>query len=263
MRSRRRGARRSAQRTSYQESVGRSAAASACSTRAMTVLCALSRPRQASRCGCGRVLGESLTRAWRAGAGPGEERLVVDVDSFVREVHGHHKQGAAFGYTRLRGYHPLVATRAETRVLLHLRLRKGSANTQRVTLRFVDELVARLARAGAGGVKLWALRLLEREAAGAAGEGGLALLNRGAGDRAGTGAGRADPRARLADARRLPLDGRGADLRDPARRRRLVGRRVRTLAAQGELFPDWQHFPSLTTTTRRSGSSRPSTGRTR
>src|SRR3954466_12360843 len=29
-----------------------------------------------------RVLGDTLTRAWRAGAGPGEGRLVVDVDSF-------------------------------------------------------------------------------------------------------------------------------------------------------------------------------------
>ena len=33
-----------------------------------------------------RVLGETLTRAWQAGAGPGGERLVVDVDSFVGEV---------------------------------------------------------------------------------------------------------------------------------------------------------------------------------
>ncbi len=34
------------------------------------------------------LLGETLVRAWRAGAGPGEERLVVDVDSFVGEVCG-------------------------------------------------------------------------------------------------------------------------------------------------------------------------------
>ena len=50
-----------------------------------------------------RVLAESLTRAWTAGAGPGDERLVVDVDSFVGEVFGAKKQGAAFGYTRQRG----------------------------------------------------------------------------------------------------------------------------------------------------------------
>jgi hypothetical protein len=46
-------------------------------------------------------------RAWRAGAGPGRGRLVVDVDSFVGELYGRAKQGAAFGYTRRRGYHPI------------------------------------------------------------------------------------------------------------------------------------------------------------
>src|SRR6266516_8219520 len=59
-----------------------------------------------------RVLGEALTHAWRAGAGPGQERLVVDVDSFIGEVHGYEKQGASFGYTKRRGYHPLMASRA-------------------------------------------------------------------------------------------------------------------------------------------------------
>ena len=35
-----------------------------------------------------RVLDQALCRAWAAGAGPGEERLVIDLDSFVGEVHG-------------------------------------------------------------------------------------------------------------------------------------------------------------------------------
>src|SRR6266508_4767723 len=47
-----------------------------------------------------RVLAEALRRAWAAGAGPGEERLVIDLDSFVGEVHGYEKEGAASGYTR-------------------------------------------------------------------------------------------------------------------------------------------------------------------
>jgi Transposase DDE domain group 1 len=46
-----------------------------------------------------RVLAESLSRAWAAGAGPGEERIVIDVDSFVGEVYGYDKQGAGYGYT--------------------------------------------------------------------------------------------------------------------------------------------------------------------
>jgi hypothetical protein len=40
------------------------------------------------------VFADCVSRAWAAGAGPGEERLVVDVDSFVGEVCGNDKQGA-------------------------------------------------------------------------------------------------------------------------------------------------------------------------
>jgi len=61
-----------------------------------------------------RVLAETLSRAWVAGAGPGDTRLVVDVDSFVGEVYGYDKQGAGYGYTHKRGYHPILATRAQT-----------------------------------------------------------------------------------------------------------------------------------------------------
>jgi len=98
-----------------------------------------------------RVLAEALKRAWQAGAGPGKGRLVIDIDSFVGEVHGHAKQGAGYGYTRQLGYHPLLATRADTSEVLHVRLRKGAANTQRGALRFVDELLARVRKAGAAG----------------------------------------------------------------------------------------------------------------
>src|SRR5271163_4676798 len=101
------------------------------------------------------LLGQALERAWKAGAGPGGNRLVIDVDSFVGEVCGRLKQGASYGYTKLLGYHPILATRADTREALHIRLRKGSANTQRGIERFTDELIARVTRAGATGVKLF------------------------------------------------------------------------------------------------------------
>src|SRR5580692_875761 len=45
-----------------------------------------------------RVLAVCLQRAWAAGAGPGNERLIVDVDSFVGEVYGYDKQVAGYGY---------------------------------------------------------------------------------------------------------------------------------------------------------------------
>ena len=97
------------------------------------------------------VIAETLRRAWSAGAGPGDGRLVVDVDSTICEVHGARKQGAGYGYTHVLGYHPIVATRAETGEVLHARMRKGQANTQRGAKRFIEELIARVRRAGATG----------------------------------------------------------------------------------------------------------------
>jgi hypothetical protein len=97
------------------------------------------------------VVGRALQRAWVAGGGPGARRLVIDVDSTICEVAGKLKQGAAFGYTKVLGYHPILASRADTGEVLHARLRKGSANTQRGAKRFVEELIARVRRAGAAG----------------------------------------------------------------------------------------------------------------
>jgi hypothetical protein len=66
-----------------------------------------------------------LTRAWALGAGPDDEPMTIDMDSTICPVHGEYKQGAAFGYTKVLGYHPLLATRAETGEVLHVRFRKG------------------------------------------------------------------------------------------------------------------------------------------
>lgn len=101
-----------------------------------------------------RVLGQALRRAWKLGAGPGSGRLVIDVDSFVGEVHGHAKRGAGYGYTGKLGYHLIVATRAGTNEVLHVRMRDGRANTQRGALRFVDELITPVRKAGATGTIL-------------------------------------------------------------------------------------------------------------
>jgi Transposase DDE domain group 1 len=92
-----------------------------------------------------------LTRAWQAGARPGDGPMTIDADSTICEVYGHHKQGAAYGYTRKLGYHPLLATRANTGEVLHARQRTGKANTARGVPRFVDETIGRVRRAGAGG----------------------------------------------------------------------------------------------------------------
>ena len=198
-----------------------------------------------------RVLAETLRRAWQAGAGPGDRRLVVDVDSFVGEVFGHAKQGAAFGYTRTRGYHPIVATRAETGEVLHIRLRKGSANTSRGMLRFVDELIARVERAGATGPKLlradsgfWSAKTFARLArAGWSYSIGVRLQPqvRAAIEQISEAAWQtlADyPPTSIAQIAETTLAGQ-----------RLIVRRVRTLNAQGELLPSWEYFPFATNRT--------------
>ena len=195
-----------------------------------------------------RVLAETLTRAWKAGAGPGEGRLVVDVDSFVGEVHGYQKQGAAFGYTRVRGYHPMLASRAETGEVLHLRLRKGSANTQRGIVRFTDELIARVARAGANGVKLfradsgfWNVKVFERlERAGWTYSIGVRMTEAVAALVEQIGE---DAWTTIGD---YPDSGEAQIAETTLQGRRLIVRRVRTLGAQGELFPTWRHFPFVT-----------------
>jgi hypothetical protein len=86
-----------------------------------------------------------------AGGGPGASELVVDVDSTVCEVEGRHKHAAAYGYTKVLGYHPILASRADTGDIVQARMRKGSANTARGARRFIDETVARVRRAGATG----------------------------------------------------------------------------------------------------------------
>lgn len=198
-----------------------------------------------------RLLGECLQRAWKAGAGPGDGRLVIDVDSFVGEVCGRMKQGAAYGYTRLLGYHPILATRADTREALHIRLRKGSANTQKGIGRFTDELIARVERAGATGVKLlradsgfWNTKVFERlEKAGWQYSIGVKLIKT---VRAAVETIDETAWTKLDD---YPLDGEAQIAETVYAGRRLIVRRTRLLGPQAELWPDWRHFAFVTNRT--------------
>ena len=56
---------------------------------------------------------------------------MIDIDSFIGEVCSEQKQGAGYGYTKQLGYHPIMAVRSDTGEVLHIRNRKGKANTQR------------------------------------------------------------------------------------------------------------------------------------
>ncbi len=83
------------------------------------------------------------------GIGPGDRRLIIDVDSTICEVHGKKKEGAVYGHTGVLGYHPLTAIVSDTGEIVHHRLRKGSS--QRGNTRFIVETVNRVRRAGATG----------------------------------------------------------------------------------------------------------------
>jgi hypothetical protein len=195
------------------------------------------------------VVGETLRRAWALGAGPGAGRLVIDVDSTICEVVGKAKQGAAFGYTKVLGYHPILATRAGTGEVLHARMRKGSANTARGARRFVEELVARVRRAGATG------EIVLRVDSGFWSNETIALLGRldvrytmavRTGNDSVAGAIAAIDAGAWADIDYTP-DGQAQVAETTYKGRRLIVRRTRlTDKAQARLWPDWRHHGFLT-----------------
>jgi hypothetical protein len=189
----------------------------------------------------------SVRRAWAAGAGPEDQPMTIDVDSTVCEVHGHHKGGAAYGHTRQLGLHPLLATRADTGEVLHVRQRKGSANTARGAVRFTSELVARVRRAGATGALtmradsgFWSDRLI------------------GTCRRLGVSFSitvRQIPQVKEAIARIPQGDWVGIDYTSGGvaqvaettyKGDRLVVRRTRLIGPQAELWPDWRHHAFIT-----------------
>ena len=198
-----------------------------------------------------RVLDETLARAWAAGAGPGEERLVIDIDSFIGEVCGYKKQGTGYGYTKKLGYHPLLATRAGSSEVLHIRNRKGSANTQRGNERFVDELLARVRRAGARG------KILVRGDSGFENQKVFKKLDA-QGVEFSIGVkqhkGVRDAISQIGEDQWQPLEdypdtGEAQIAESTYGQWRLIVRRVRTLGEQGQLFDTWQHFAFMTNRT--------------
>jgi hypothetical protein len=193
------------------------------------------------------VLAETLRRVWSLGAGPGDDQTVVDLDSTICEVCGKTKQGAGYGYTRRLGYHPLLATLAATGEVLHARMRKGSANTQRGTKRFVEELVARLRRAGATG------ELIMRFDSGFWSNATIATLGRlDVGYTMGVRMVKSVVTAVSAidEESWTPIDYTCDGVAEVAeclyKGRRLIARRTRLVGRQATLWPEWRHFAFLT-----------------
>ena len=203
-----------------------------------------------------KVLTSALGRAWRAGAGPSNGAVTVDLDSTICAVSGKTKQGAAYGYTKELGYHPLLAFRADTGEVVGARLRAGAS--QRGVVHFVGETIRRVRRAGARG------RVSVRADSGFWSYAMLAAL-----DNLGVGWSitcqlNAKVRAQITNIDKdawVPIaypEGGQAQVaetvlemtnprkRSQKRRVRLVVRRTRLLGSQAELFPDWRHHTFVT-----------------
>jgi hypothetical protein len=95
------------------------------------------------------LAGELFVRAWQAGLGPWVHgTVIVDMDSTIAPVFSSAKEGAAYGYTKTLGYHPLVATIADTGEIVAIVNRDGNANTAAGSGRMLSAIVARLRKAG-------------------------------------------------------------------------------------------------------------------
>ena len=135
--------------------------------------------------------------------------------------------------------------------MLHVRLRKGSAASPRGALRFVDELIARVARAGATGPKLlradsafWNNKLIARlQQAGWQYSIGVRLQFWV------KDAIEAIPEADWRPLDDYPEEGEAQIAETSVGAQRLVVRRTRLIGVQAELWPDWRHFAFITNRT--------------
>ena len=202
-----------------------------------------------------------LRRAWSVGAAPAVAELTVDLDSTVCEVCGKAKHGAAYGHTKVLGYHPLVAVRADTGEVLHSRMRSGSS--QRGHEHFARETLARVRRLAAdASVTVRAdSGFFSYDMIAAIGahnacysitipqNAKVKAANEAIGDDAWkaiayTRGGEAQVAETAIEAGRRGDKLRGDDAK-PAKLR-LVTRRSRLLGAQGELWPDWRYHSFVT-----------------
>ena len=203
----------------------------------------------------------ALARAWSVGAAPSVAEMTLDLDSTVCEVCGRAKHGAAYGHTKVLGYHPLVAVRSDTGEVLHSRMRSGSS--QRGNEHFARETLARVRRLGAhaavtvrADAGFFSYDMIA--AIGAHGASYSITIPQNAKVKAAAAAIVEDAWAPIAYTRggeaqvaetTIEAGRRGDKLRGPdakPAKLRLVIRRSRLLGAQGELWPNWRYHCFVT-----------------
>jgi len=82
---------------------------------------------------------------------PGEPIVYLDIDSKVKQVYGPAKQGACFGYTKVRGLHFQIVTACTPRsrpIVVATRLRKGSAGSGKSAETLIAEAIRAVREAG-------------------------------------------------------------------------------------------------------------------
>ena len=90
-----------------------------------------------------------------------QEQAFIDIDSLLRPVYGHAKQGASFGHTKIagkqvlrKGLSPLattISTRSAAPVIAGIRLRAGKAGSGKGAASMVREAISTARAAGATG----------------------------------------------------------------------------------------------------------------
>ena len=84
-----------------------------------------------------------------------EQVVYLDVDDTIRETHGYHKQGAAYGYSKVMGLNAQVAilsTPLAAPVIAATRLRKGNIDSGHGAARLIADSLATLRRATTPGM---------------------------------------------------------------------------------------------------------------
>ncbi len=79
----------------------------------------------------------------------------VDIDDTVRQTYGYAKQGAGYGYSKVKGLNALIATVSTpiaAPVITATRLRKGTVNSACGAARLVADALVTARSAGASGL---------------------------------------------------------------------------------------------------------------
>ncbi len=209
-----------------------------------------------------------------------EEQALIDIDSLLRPVYGHQKQGASFGHAKIagkqllrRGLSPLVttiSTRQGAPVVAGIRLRAGKAGSGRGAASMVIEAIGAARQAGATGEILvrgdsaYGNHLVAGACLDHGARFSLVLAKNAAVDRAIASipddawtpvkypTATVDP-----DTGELISDAQVAEVTDFTAfattdrpiTARLIVRRVRDRAKTGELFPVWRYHPFFTNST--------------